>query len=307
MTKTHSIGVIVGRFQVPSLTEGHKEILEHCLAQGHETNILFLGIPPTDVRCTKNNPIPFAPRKRMIEDEYGDKFLVAYIKDVPTDEEWSRNLDSKILDMTMGDTDVVLYGSRDSFIKHYKGRFDTEEYHQRVLVSGTDVRENCAHSGETSLGFRLGLVYATQKSWTNYFPTVDCAIAMDSKFEKFLFAKKPNEKLLRFVGGFWDAKDDTVEAAAIREAKEESNLKCSVHSYICTAKIDDYRYRGEKEKIMTTMYLMTVDEDSPDARAMDDISEVHILPLNEVTPEMVMPNHRPLLEKLNQHIANLIH
>lgn len=301
-TKKHSIGVIVGRFQVPSLTEGHKEIFEHCLAQGHETNIVFLGIPHPDVRCTKNNPIPYAPRKQMIEDEYGSKFIVAYIKDVGNDEIWSRNLDNEILTITNGDADVVLYGSRQSFISHYKGRFDTEEYKQRLLVAGTEIRANAQHSGDTSLGFRLGVVYATQKSWTNYFPTVDCAIAMDKKFEKFLFAKKSNEKLLRFVGGFWDPVDNTVEDAAIREAKEETNLSCHVDSYICTAKIDDPRYRNEKEKIMTTMYLLTVDEDSPDPRASDDIAEVHVLNLKDVTPDMIVEAHRGLLDNLKKHI-----
>lgn len=305
--KKHSIGVVVGRFQVPELTSGHKEVLEHVLAQGFDTNILVLGVTHKDVRCTKNNPLPFIARKSMIEEEYGNKFAVAYIRDEVSDDIWSRNLDNVILDITNGNTDVVIFGSRQGLIDHYKGRFDAVEHKQSLLVSSEKVRENAVHSGDTSKGFRLGVVYATQKSWTSYFPTVDCAIAMDESFEKFLFAKKPNEKKLRFVGGFWDSKDANVEAAAVREAKEETNLNCHVHSYICTAKIDDPRYRAEKEKIMTTMYLLVADKDSPAPAAMDDIAEVHIKTISELTEDDIVDGHKEIFTKLVNHIKNIKH
>lgn len=44
--KQNAIGVIVGRFQVHKLTEGHKEILDFVLSQNHYMNILVLGNPP---------------------------------------------------------------------------------------------------------------------------------------------------------------------------------------------------------------------------------------------------------------------
>lgn len=53
--KQNAIGVIVGRFQVHKLTEGHKEILDFVLSQNHYMNILVLGNPPRDVRCSKTS------------------------------------------------------------------------------------------------------------------------------------------------------------------------------------------------------------------------------------------------------------
>ena len=50
-------GVIVARFQVAELTEGHKQILDYVLSKGHNQNILFLGVSPT--RATKNNPLDY--------------------------------------------------------------------------------------------------------------------------------------------------------------------------------------------------------------------------------------------------------
>ena len=98
--KQNAIGVIVGRFQVHKLTEGHKEILDFVLSQNHYMNILVLGNPPRDVRCTKNNPLPYVSRKRMIEEEYPGKFEICYKTDVMSDEEWSSDLDKQILAIT---------------------------------------------------------------------------------------------------------------------------------------------------------------------------------------------------------------
>lgn len=89
--KQNAIGVIVGRFQVHKLTEGHKEILDFVLSQNHYMNILVLGNPPRDVRCTKNNPLPYVSRKRMIEEEYPGKFEICYKTDVMSDEESAKN------------------------------------------------------------------------------------------------------------------------------------------------------------------------------------------------------------------------
>lgn len=302
---TNSIGVIVGRFQVPYLTDGHKEILDYVLSKGHEKNILFLGVPPTDVRCTKKNPIPYTARKQMIEEAYPNKFIILYIKDVATDEAWSKSLDNNILDITEGDRDIIMYGCRDSFISHYCGQFPCEEYHQRLLVSGTEIRESAAKTGDCSEGFRLGCVYSTQRSWTNFFPTVDCAIADSKNLDRFYMAKKAGQKLLRFVGGFWDISDKRVEDAALREAKEETCLDCELHSYIGSTVIDDWRYAQEHEKIMTTFYLLVKKGGVP--KASDDIAELHIKSLAEISEQDVVKEHRPLLKMLKEHVRKLTH
>lgn len=305
MKNNKSIGVIVGRFQVPYLTEGHKEILDYVLSKGHEKNILFLGVPPTDVRCTKKNPIPYTARKQMVEEAYPGKFTILYIKDVRSDEVWSKALDSNILDITEGARDVVLYGCRNSFIEHYCGQFQCEEYQQRLLVSGTDVRADAAKTGDCSEGFRLGCVYSTQKNWTNFYPTVDCAIAESANLDRFFMAKKSGEKLLRFVGGFWDSKDRRIEDAALREAKEETCLDCNIHSYIGSTVVDDWRYVNEHEKVMTAFFLLVKTGGTP--KASDDIAELHIRSLAEVGEEDVMEGHRPLLKMLKEHVRKLKH
>ena len=294
--KQNAIGVIVGRFQVHKLTEGHKEILDFVLSQNHYMNILVLGNPPRDVRCTKNNPLPYVSRKRMIEEEYPGKFEICYKTDVMSDEEWSSDLDKQILAITNGNSDVILYGSRDSFIEHYTGQFETYEYQQKLTLSGTKLREELKKNIGTSEDFRRGCIYATQNNWTYYYPTVDCAIFTDDSYSKIYLAKKPGEKTLRFPGGFIDPKDNSYEEAAIREAQEETGLKCKIEKYIGSFKVKDWRYFGEVEQVMTTLFLMTRVSGNP--APYDDIAELHLCNIKDLSIDDINPAHRQLFKTL---------
>lgn len=304
MENNNIIGVIVGRFQVANLTEGHREILDYVLSKNHSVNILFLGIPPKDVRSTKNNPIPFHSRKKMIEDAYPGKFEIYYITDSGTDKDWSDALDRHILTITNNNSNVILYGSRDSFINHYYGNLPTETYIQKVVYSGTNARIAQGKNIGLSEDFRKGCIYATQNSWANYFPTVDCAIFADDSYKQIYLAKKEGEKLFRFPGGFVDLKDESYEAAAFREAKEETGLDCvETIEYVCSLKVDDWRYRQEKEKIMTSLFVLVSKADQQ-ARANDDIAEVHLLDFDSIKLEDIVPTHRPLFIKLKRHLKS---
>lgn len=55
---------------------------------------------------------------------------ILYIKDVESDEAWSNQLDNNILDIASPTSTITLYGSRDSFINYYTGRFETKELKQ---------------------------------------------------------------------------------------------------------------------------------------------------------------------------------
>lgn len=305
MTKIkNSCAVVVGRFQVPYLTAGHLNFLSHVISQGHERNIIFLGVPHKDVRSTKRNPIPYEARAEMIRQQFDNKFEIFCIEDVGDIQKWSQNLDEKIEMIKRENDSVTLYGSRNSFLDAYTGKYDKSYYKPVIEVSGSDIRKKCAKLRTTSRDFRLGCVYTTERSWTSFFPTVDCAIFSDTSFTKIYMGKKKGESLYRFIGGFWDAADENVEAAAIREAREETNLETVVDSYICTQRIDDPRYRGEYEKIMTTFYLMhRVDGE---AIASDDMAELELIDIKELNENNVNPAHICLLNKLKEHLAKIV-
>jgi bifunctional NMN adenylyltransferase/nudix hydrolase len=76
---------------------------------------------------------------------------------------------------------------------------------------------------------------------------------------KVLLGRKPTEEKYRFIGGFVDPTDSSLEAAVIREGREEAGpLELVNISYVCSRLIDDWRYRGEKDSIMTSFFAANV-------------------------------------------------
>ena len=146
-------GVIVGRFQVDDLHEGHKGVFDTVMA-AHERVIVFLGLNPT--KCTRTNPLDFESRKRMINKHYKD-VTVLYIKDIKSDELWSSTLDEQIENLIGPDHKACLYGGRDSFIQHYTGKFETQEFRQEVFISGTAIKKKLSiqSKGTTDFNYHI--------------------------------------------------------------------------------------------------------------------------------------------------------
>ena len=149
-----SVGIIVGRFQVPSLHEGHRALIETVLAN-HKRTIVFLGIPrslPHD-----RYPLSFDMRVHMFEEIYSGQNIEYYpLTDQKDDNYWSNILDQKIDDLVSNE-EVILYGSRMSFIPHYHGKHKTIVLPEIYSNSGSDIRK--AIKVEQSYLFRQGVIH----------------------------------------------------------------------------------------------------------------------------------------------------
>lgn len=261
----YQIGVIVGRFQVHKLHAAHKALIDGVQAK-HKKVLIFLGVSPTTP--SRRNPLDFKAREIMIRDSYPD-VTVLPISDTKLDEVWSDDLD-KLIRLAEPYGNVMLYGSRDSFVIHYTGHFPATVLESKTFISGTDVRKNVSSSWFDSPEFRAGVIYATSNCYKHVYPTVDIAIIRDNK--EVLLAKKPNEKLLRFIGGFVDPSDRSFEDAAKREAAEETGLEVGNLTWVANFKVDDWRYKSEDDKIITTLFSADYIFGAP--RPQDDVSEL---------------------------------
>jgi bifunctional NMN adenylyltransferase/nudix hydrolase len=295
------VGVIVGRFHVNNLHEAHIELIERVRAW-HPKVILFLGLSP--IKVTLNNPLDFESRKQMILDKFPD-INILYIKDVgaetikKADEIWSKNLDQQIHDVIGPNQSAVLYGSRDSFIKHYYGKFPTEELESDVYVSGTDIRKQISSKVKSSSDFRTGVIWATQNRYAEPKCTVDALITDDRN--RILLVRKPGESLFRFCGGFAAADSESFEQDVRREVSEELHIEISDPEYIGSAKIDDWRFRNEVDKIKTIFFLCRYmfGHPTPD----DDIEEAKWFDISDLTKEQIMPVHHPLYDMMQGYFA----
>jgi len=289
-SSVEDVGVIVGRFQVDDLHEGHKKLLD-TVKKRHNRLIIFVGISPC--KCTYNNPLDFASRRIMLQ-EYYPEATILYINDIHSDELWSEDLDNKILNLIGPEQTVRLYGSRDSFIPYYHGKFPVEELIQETYYSGSVIRKQLASKARSTTDFRAGAIWAMQNQWPGPKVTIDVAIFND-EHTRILLGRKKKEDKYRIIGGFVQ-NEESFETTVLREAFEETNLKLSYPQYIGSFPIDDWRYKGERDKITTVLYIATIEEGKPEPN--DDIHELRWFEFTEELLAEVVTNHVILIDAL---------
>ncbi len=294
----YDIGVIVGRFQVPELMEGHKHVVDN-VVEAHKQVIIVLGVSPT--LGTKKNPLGYIPRMQMLQETYPDA-IITHIMDINFDEVWSQCLDTLIRSLCPIGS-VCLYGSRDSFISQYHGIYPTFEIGINTTKEGTKIREEVGKQVVDSVDFRKGVIYQSQNLYAKVFPTVDMAVLQPyKKGYKVLLGAKVNNDQYQFPGGFVDPSDENLEEAAVRELLEELEVEVDLDSieYVGSNRQNDWRYRGPEECITTSLYKADYVFGSG-----EPLSEFHKTDWIEVCPESleeVKEGHRPLFEKLIKNL-----
>jgi bifunctional NMN adenylyltransferase/nudix hydrolase len=287
----YEIGVIMARFQVHKLHEGQVNFINK-VYQHHKKVIIFLGIPI--ISNTKSNPLDFATRKAMLQELYPNVIILPH-KDQRYDEKWSESLDSEIK-MPFGELSAVLYGSRDSFIPHYKGKYPVIELTTEVFYSGTEVRREVSREVLSSQDFRAGVIYANYAQRPVTYPTVD-VVAYNEKGQ-ILLGKKPHEKNYRFIGGFVDRTDTNWEHSARREFYEETG-GCEIGDikYVASGAINDWRYAKTDSGIITTLFAGKFLWGA--IKPSDDIASLHwVYPSDIDIDKDIMPEHQDLFADL---------
>lgn len=287
--KTTEIGVIIGRFQVHNLHSEHVKLIQSVIDQ-HDKVIVFLGT--TTALGTKKNPLDFITRKVMIENFFGEKItIILPLPDVKNDGIWSYRIDSKIIEV-FGTKKATLYGSRDSFIPYYAGNHETKELEPESYISATDIRETVAKRINRTDDFRAGIIYSVYAQYPIMFSTVDIIIRRE---DELLLGRKKDEKKWRFIGGFVDPTDLTDEAAAKREVLEETGLEVADLKFICSQKINDWRYKGIPDRgIMTHFYEAQYIFGA--LTPQDDIAELKWFKLEGAVKSIMVTGHIELYE-----------
>lgn len=293
--------VIVARFQTPYLHEGHKNLLDTIFGV-HKKIVIVLGVSP--LKGGKRNPFDYHVRERMIKSMYPNA-IVLPLRDHPVDAVWSENLD-KLLNETFHGERMVLYGSRDSFIPYYSGTNEVVELAESSNHNATQIREELSEQVLDSVDFRTGILYAFNAQYPKIYATVDVAVLRNEKKEVLLGKKSTNNKW-RMIGGFVDPEDDSYDMAARRELTEECGpIEVGAMQYELSAKIDDWRYRNETDKIISTLFTCEYVYGEP--KAQDDIADVAWFTWEEVqkliNEKATTEEHHLLFAHLVQKYSN---
>jgi bifunctional NMN adenylyltransferase/nudix hydrolase len=299
MEKLDSLGVVIGRFQIHELHEGHVTLLDY-VHERHQQLLILIG--HNAIRFNTANPFPFHIRKQMLETRY-PRATILPLPDSPiSNEHWSAVVDSKVRSASYTG-DAILYGSRDSFIPKYCGVFRTELVPEFPNRSGTDVRKMAALECVDDPLFRLGWLAAIHAQYVVTDPNVDVAIHTPD-FRQVLMGRRGKGTPLRFFGGFVDKTDRSYEAAAIRERLEEAvGVEVGEPVYLGSERINDTRYGRSEYGIITTFFAM--EYKSGDATPGDDMKEgvVEWCDLKELSREKIIPEHQGLFTLLLQFKA----
>ena len=316
-TPAADVGVIIGRFQTPDLHAGHRNLIDSVRGE-HKKVLMFICSTP-GVFVTRRNPLDYYTRMLMMQENYPDMIILP-LHDMPSDEDWSRCVDQKIAE-TFGDhISAALYGSRDAFIPHYTGKFPTVELTDSFNFSGTEARQAASQEVRQHSEFRRGVVYAAHNKHPAVYPTVDIAVIryssdtapVDGKLvkvdlpQKIILGRKstdPKDKW-RLPGGFVDPRrDETLEAAAYREAKEELGQDSNLQGmqYLGSHLVDDWRYRKEIDKIVTSLFVSRWLWGA--LNPGDDLDEAKWFGLDNFDLDIVVEQHRPLVKMVLKHLG----
>jgi bifunctional NMN adenylyltransferase/nudix hydrolase len=288
------IGVIIARFQTPYLHDGHKALIDEVNAK-HGKTVIILGISP--LLGSRRSPLDFVTREKMIKKEY-PQVVVLPLNDHPLDSKWTQNLDT-LLSNTFQGSKFLLYGSRDSFISHYSGKNDVIELPQHGDYNASEIRKTLKDKALDSVDFRSGIIYAYANTYLKVYPTVDVAVFRNNN-QEILLGKKEVDQKWRLLGGFTDPTDENYEAAALRELLEEcGDIQVDAMKYEASFRVEDWRYRNEQDKIITSLFSTNYVSGSP--QGSDDIAEVRwfsLQQLSEMLNDQTAEAHAPLFKCL---------
>lgn len=234
------VGVIIGRFQVPSLHAGHRALIQH-VAKHNDLVHIFVGVAP--FRLTKRNPLPYEAVIASVKETVRSLGIKAYVCPLPdgrSDEDWSHTLDTVLNTVHYG-KNITLYTGRDGFNEHYKGKLPVEVVNLEKFkdISATEIRKSLEAYNDMP-SFRQGVVWAIENQYPLASVCVD-VIVMNT-FNDILLVRKHGETLWRFPGGFVDPEDESLEAAVKRELQEEAVVK-NLHEpqYCFSTQVKDWR------------------------------------------------------------------
>ena len=239
----------------------------------------------------------FETRKRLIKEAY-PQIKVEKLPDHPCNKKWSEGIDS-IVNMLYANYSKTLYGSRDSFKDCYFGPIKVESFPAFGNYSGTEARKKIVDNPCHTEQFREGIIFANQSRYPTSYQTVDTAV-LDENSENVLLARKETDDGWRFIGGFVDPTDENLESAAKRETMEETGMiETDDYVYLGSTRVDDFRYRGQKDGIMTTLFRAKYIFGAP--RPTDDIVELAWHSVGQID-RLLIDNHKKLGQML---ISNL--
>jgi ADP-ribose pyrophosphatase YjhB (NUDIX family)/nicotinamide mononucleotide adenylyltransferase len=288
MTKP-GVGVAVGRFQIHRLHEGHRQLLRQI--QKHSKSMVCVGVRPAV--CTPHDPLDFPTRAPMIK-EFCPNSVIVPLPDVPSDEVWSKQLDS-LISIVFPTDNVTIYQGRDSFQGRYLGQHKVVEIEEIPDVSGTNIRESVSRSVMNSEEFRWGVMYGATNQFARIDPVVDICVYKEDPERGIciLLGQEAYEtEIYRLPGGHIEARESSAEHAARRELAEETGLEAEDYEILDQLRVTSKDAPGYA--MFTTLFLAKYTHGP--LQPGSDIARLYWAPIKEIEKYAFSDNHQQLVD-----------
>jgi len=103
---------------------------------------------------------------------------------------------------------------------------------------------------------------------------------------------EPFKDCWAFPGGFFDEEDESIEATARRELKEETDVEEVMLEELCVA---SKKGRDPRGRTVTVVFAALVDKEAINPRGGDDAKEARWFPLDELPP--LAFDHAEIMQK----------
>lgn len=314
-TEHRKVGVVIGRFQPPHM--GHLKLVEEAFTVGRVDEVVVVVGSINQPRTLKN-PFTFEERRNMIlkgvEEviPWATVSVVGVPDNAGSDAEWVASIESEVYRAT-GSDDVILFGHEKDDSSYYLHLFYAWAFvplKNSTGLNSTDIRkiwfsrhmldydlDSLAQSTKKELESlrtepwywdlmeEKAFIEDYQKQWSNspyppIFSTVDAVIIYRGQVLLIRRGDHPGKGTYALPGGFVGV-NETLEAACIREVKEETGLTVSPGP----SRVFDRPGRDQRGRIITHAFL--IDLDDLDyllfPRAGDDASEAMWVPFSWIT------------------------
>ena len=313
-------GIFIGRFQPIHI--GHMDVISE-MNFADDLSEIVIGIGSSQVSHTMHNPFTAGEREEMIRDSLDRKMLRKpyHLVRIPDTNDFSSWVQS-VLEICRENNclfDVVYSGNTVVKDLFEKTELEVRTPAMKRRTSATDVRKAMLADAywedlvpeavkdfmNQNEGLRRIREISTQ--YMNCYVTADVIInyyGLDQNHtlsKGIVLIKRRKEPFLNFwalPGGHFDAADNCIEEAALREIKEETGLELRRH-YLNLLSVYSQSGRDPRGPTITTVYYAETGQGT--IKAGDDAKEIGIFQLHEL-PKKLAFDHRQILEDYHRRV-----
>jgi bifunctional NMN adenylyltransferase/nudix hydrolase len=334
MTKKYDTLVLIGRFQ--PLHSAHLEIIKRATAL---TDQLVIICGSANQPRTYKNPFTFDERARMIKDATRGLNMQVYVEPntdtIYNDQAWAVRVQGIVSKYrVLGGAGVGIIGHKKDDSSFYLDMFPQWGYEDVELIeflSAVDIRDlyfkwtfnsNFIKNvvPETTYDFLMEFrkseefaqiirerefiaehnkQYAGLK-YPPIFSTADAVVICSGHVLMIKRRAEPGKGLWALPGGYVNAKTDkSVEDAAIRELREETQIKVPapvLRGSIVRSKVFDAIDRSPRGRIIThAFHIQLPDGELPKVKGSDDAEKARWVPIAEVKSEECFEDHYEII------------